>query len=42
VFGDDKTVINQLRVEKSAFEDHQRKIQCEYWNERFCWEYSAK
>jgi len=37
----DKTVIYQRRVEKSDFEDHSEEIQCEYWNERICWEYSA-
>jgi len=29
-FADDKTVINQRRVEKSAFEDQSEEIQCEY------------
>jgi len=37
-----KTVINQRRVEKSALTISQRNIQCEYWNEWLCWEYSAK
>jgi len=29
-FAYDKTVINQRRVEKSAFEDKSEEIQCEY------------
>jgi len=33
-FAYDKTVINQRRVEKSAFEDNSEEIQCEYQNEQ--------
>jgi len=37
-----KTVMNQRKLEKSPFEVSQRKIQCEYLNERLSWKYSAK